>query len=134
MTLPRLMLNHDTEIRAVGGARQHPPASNPFALTLPLFTGTAPYHLSALESSGGLQQVFPNLHTWLPLPVGDSAVQEPSSMTTHWARKQCQPSQSLIETHEKSLLVVLLTQDIIRWRVVHWPGRDTVKLREHYRQ
>lgn len=111
---------------------RQPPTLHPHPTSL--FSGTAPCHLSALESPGGLQQVFPNLHTWLPFPVRDSAVHEPSAITSHWARKRCQPSQRLIDTHEKPLLVVLLTQDIIRQWAVHWPEKDTVKLRKHYRQ
>lgn len=98
----------------------------------PLFSGTAPCHLSVLESPGGLQQVFPNLDTWLPFPVRASAVHEPSAVTSHWARKLCQAGQSLIDTHEKPLL--LLTQDVIRWQAIHWQGKDAVKLRKHYDQ
>lgn len=110
------------------------PASKSSTSPYCFLCGAARCHLSVLESPGGLQQVFPNLHTWLPHPVRDSAVHEPSAVTSHWARKRCKSSQSLIDTHEKSLLVVLLTQDIIRWQAVHWPEKDIVKLRKHYRQ
>lgn len=68
------------------------------------------------------------------LTLSDSAVHEPSAVTSHWARKQWKSSPSLIDTLEKSLLVALLTQDIIRWQAVHWPEKDIVKLRKHYRQ
>lgn len=98
-----------------------------FTLTQPFFSGTAHCHLSALESPGGLRQVFPNLHTWLPFSDGDSAMHKLSSVTRHWARGRSQPSQNLIDTHEKSLLVVLLTQDIISWWAEHWPEEDRVK-------
>lgn len=105
------MLNHDIEIRAVDGERQHSPASN---------SSPSPFSREQLPPSVSIGKPwwlaagFLNLHTWLPFPVRDSAVHEPSAVTSQWAIKRCQPSQSLIDTHEKALLVVLLTQDIIR--------------------
>lgn len=95
-----------------GGVCQVPPASNTSAYAS-FLKKSSPPSVRVLESPGGLRQDFPKLHTWLPFPVRESAVHESSAVTSHWARKLCRPCQSLIDTHEKSLLLVLLTQDII---------------------
>lgn len=129
-----LMLNHDIEIRTVDGVCQCPPASNsstsPFCFflwssSLPSVRTGKPWWLAA----GFFQTSIHGCFT-----LSDSAVHEPSAVTSHWARKRWKSSPSLIDTLEKSLLVALLTQDIIRWQAVHWPEKDIVKLRKHYRQ
>lgn len=126
MSPPWLMLNHGIEIRVVGGERWRPPASNSSPSQYPFSREQLP----AICQYWKALVVFPNLHTWLLFPVRDSAVHERSAVTSHWATKRCQPSQSLIDTHEKSLLVVLLTLDIISWWAVHWQEEDTVKLKK----
>lgn len=121
------MLNHDTAIRPVGGARQRSPASNSLLSPYSFSWDQLPAICQQWKALAACKQVFPNQHTWLPFPVRDSAVHEPSAITNHWARKRYQPSQSLIDTHEKSLLVVVLNRGIIRWKAVHWPEKDIVK-------
>lgn len=130
---PWLMLNHDIEIREVGGVCQRSPASNSSPSPYPFSREQLPaicQYWKALVACSRFFQTY--IHGCLSL--SDSAVHKPSAVTSHWAWKRCQPSQSLIDTHEKSLLVVLLTQDIIKCWAVHWPEKDTVKLRKHYRQ
>ena len=112
------------------------------ASTMPPTLPPSPY--SSFHGNSSLPSVSLGRLWWLAagfskptymaaFPCQRLAVHGPSAVTPHWA-PTASASPSLIETQEKSLWVVLLTQDIIRWRVEHRPERDTVKLREHYCQ
>lgn len=68
--------------------------------SLPSVSIGKPWWLAAGFYKPAYMATFPCLHG-------------PSAVTSNWARKHCQPHRSLIDTHEKSLLV-LLTHGIIR--------------------